>query len=214
VRWIEGTRFRWPVASPAYFDPQHAGGGVLMDIGVHVFDLLHWWFGDLSVESYEDDALGGIETNCVARLSADARSSDPSDAADATVSVEVRLSRDLDLRSRCEIVCDRGVISWKDNDPLAVHVTFESSTSPLQIADEPSATGQPPITFERAFVVQYLDVASAVREKRVPRVTAASSIGALIAIERCYRSREPLRLPWLGADELAGADALRKGGPA
>ena len=32
------------------FDPSATGGGALMDLGVHLFDVLEWFFGDLSVE--------------------------------------------------------------------------------------------------------------------------------------------------------------------
>ena len=32
------------------FDPEATGGGALMDLGVHLFDVLEWFFGDLTVE--------------------------------------------------------------------------------------------------------------------------------------------------------------------
>ncbi|MEO6256671.1 MAG: Gfo/Idh/MocA family oxidoreductase, partial [Sphingomicrobium sp.] len=43
---FEGGPFNWPITSPAYFDPQRGGGGVLEDVGVHVLDLLRWWLGE------------------------------------------------------------------------------------------------------------------------------------------------------------------------
>ena len=42
--WHEGSPFRWPVDSPAYFAPE-AGNQLLWDIGSHVVDLLVWWLG-------------------------------------------------------------------------------------------------------------------------------------------------------------------------
>ena len=51
----QGTGGRWPYAS-GYVLAQEAGGGVLIDFGVHMLDLLAWWVGDLSVIEYRDDA--------------------------------------------------------------------------------------------------------------------------------------------------------------
>ena len=57
----EGMVFRWPVKSAAMFSPQC--GGVLADIGIHVLDLLLWWFGDIASVEYRDDAAGGVEAD-------------------------------------------------------------------------------------------------------------------------------------------------------
>jgi predicted dehydrogenase len=60
VRWHEGGPFGWPVASAAVFQPEQAGGGVVLDIGVHVLDLLMSWFGpDAHLTGYADDCAGG-----------------------------------------------------------------------------------------------------------------------------------------------------------
>ena len=40
---------------------------MLMDIGVHALDLLQWWLGKTAVLEYADDAMGGIEANCLIR---------------------------------------------------------------------------------------------------------------------------------------------------
>src|SRR5690606_21980948 len=63
----EGGPFRWP-AGPSFFDRTQTPGGVLLDIGVHVFDLLGWWLGEPVNLHYSDDAMGGLETNAFARL--------------------------------------------------------------------------------------------------------------------------------------------------
>lgn len=55
----EGTIFSWPTVSGYIFDKDKAGGGVLMDIGVHLLDLLLWWVDDEPIiADYQDDALG------------------------------------------------------------------------------------------------------------------------------------------------------------
>jgi len=56
---IEGNVYSWPVASDFFFRKETAGGGVLMDTGVHTFDMLLWFFGEISDLDYRDDAFGG-----------------------------------------------------------------------------------------------------------------------------------------------------------
>ncbi|WP_254538928.1 Gfo/Idh/MocA family protein [Halomarina litorea] len=64
-------------------DPTATGGGALMDLGVHLLDVLEWFFGDLSVEyahvesgldlPYEDTAtvvVRGAESGTTATLTA------------------------------------------------------------------------------------------------------------------------------------------------
>lgn len=65
----EGETYGWPVATGAAFERDRAGGGALMDRGVHMLDQLSWIFGEPTVEEAFDDSLvGGVETNSVVRL--------------------------------------------------------------------------------------------------------------------------------------------------
>ena len=57
----EGVVFGWPVVSDSIFSKHNSGGGVLIDIGVHVLDLLLWWFGNYETVEYYDDSMGGVE---------------------------------------------------------------------------------------------------------------------------------------------------------
>jgi len=61
----EGGVFSWPMASDSFLRKSDVGGGILLDIGIHVLDLLVWWLGHLDVLKYADDALdGGLECDC------------------------------------------------------------------------------------------------------------------------------------------------------
>ncbi|AFK21332.1 Gfo/Idh/MocA family oxidoreductase (plasmid) [Haloferax mediterranei ATCC 33500] len=42
---VENAPPSWPL------DPELAGGGVLLELGVHLFDVLEWFFGELEVEA-------------------------------------------------------------------------------------------------------------------------------------------------------------------
>lgn len=47
----EGSTSDW-MRSPAYFDPAQAGGGALIDVGIHSIDLIRWWVGEFFDVSY------------------------------------------------------------------------------------------------------------------------------------------------------------------
>ncbi len=96
----EGSPFQWPAASGALFDKKESGGGVLIDLGVHVLDLLLWWFGDPKTHFYEDDAMGGVEANCNVIL----------EFKNGTRG-NVRLSRDWFLNNGCCIHGEKALLS-------------------------------------------------------------------------------------------------------
>lgn len=47
----EGSTADWP-RSPAYFDPVQAGGGALIDVGIHSIDLIRWLVGEFGEVDY------------------------------------------------------------------------------------------------------------------------------------------------------------------
>jgi predicted dehydrogenase len=68
---VEATYERTRLGAPGSWrlDPRQAGGGVLLDQGIHLVDLLRWWLGPLLVQ---DRSIRGLplETSVVATLSA------------------------------------------------------------------------------------------------------------------------------------------------
>lgn len=198
VRWLEGNRFRWPIESLAYFRPEV--GGVLADIGIHVMDLLQWWLGDLSLQSYEDDNAGGVEANCLIRLR-DRKQAD----------IAVRLTRDDDPPVLCRIDCERGAILWRDGHPTEFELRLDDSHPGVQ-GLQPcggffAAANAEVWSFERAFVAQLQDLIAARRQGRSPAVTAASARAAVALLEACYATRKSLPLPWAARERLAARTA-------
>lgn len=189
----EGVVFRWPVASAAYF--QKTSGGVLMDIGVHALDLLIWWFGEPVEIAYEDDAMGGIEVNC--RLRCQFASG---------VRGELRLSRDCALPNHYVLRGTEGTIRWPVNE--ANRLEIGSRRSPYVLNAQLEEDGAPAAPFEQSFMQQICNVIEAVRGDAEPRVSAADALGSLRAIERCYRHRKPMPMPWLAPGEASRAALL------
>lgn len=69
IHWAEGQKFEWPTQSGFYFRRPWKTGrprGVLLDIGVHVLDVVCWWLEETPrVVAASMDGFGGPE--CFAR---------------------------------------------------------------------------------------------------------------------------------------------------
>ena len=74
ISWSEGRPFDWPTQSGFNFRRPWKGRprGVLLDIGVHVFDLLCWWLeGTPTVLAASMDGQGGPEASAQVQLTFD-----------------------------------------------------------------------------------------------------------------------------------------------
>lgn len=193
----EGGVFRWPVQSASMFRKEVAGGGVLMDIGVHLLDLLIWWWGYPVEVIYEDDAMGGLEVNCRIRLT----------FADG-FSGEVRLSRDWSQPNRYVIYCEKGWLSWEVNNASEINMGLYDTKYALNgqlhennFNQQRPSLGQPAYNFEQSFVSQLRNVVSAVRGLEELVVPGQAGLESLKLIEFCYQHRSLMEIPWLGEAE-------------
>ncbi len=59
----EGLPSNWPTVSGYCFRKELVPGGALYDNGIHSLDFLLWCFGRPDSVRYEDDAMGGLESN-------------------------------------------------------------------------------------------------------------------------------------------------------
>ena len=198
--------FGWPVASPSYFQRQQAGGGVLMDIGVHVLDLLTWWLGEPDALEYADDAMGGIEANCLVSCTYA-----------SGLQGKVRLSRDAPLANEFTLRGSKGWLRWSANVADAVELGLQGSTHVLDATlrrTRPAGTSlrpaAPAYNFEQSFVSQFRNAVRAVRGQETLRVPASDALAAIRQLEYCYGHRSLLALDWLGEAEIARARELQQ----
>jgi predicted dehydrogenase len=201
---FEGGAFCWPARSRAFLERTGLQGGVLLDIGVHVLDLLLLWWGEPLDVRYEDDAMGGIEANCRLRLTFA-----------PGFSGTVRLSRDWALANRWVLQGTRGWVSWEANEASAVALGFEDTGFALdgRLHVERNANGVPALgeradTFEDTFVRQLANVVAAIRGSAPLAVPGEAALPSLRLIETCYRNRTLMPMPWLGAEEAERAARL------
>jgi predicted dehydrogenase len=200
----EGAPFNWPAHSASFFQKSGSAGGVLTDTGIHVLDLLLWWFGDPSAFSYADDAMGGLEANCRIALEFP-----------GGVSGTVRLSRDTLLPNRTVIECEQGWLRLGAADADRVEIGFHGF--PFATGGVLSENGnknpyiaqvRPADTYAQSFVRQLKNVIEAVCDGGSPFISGQDGIQSLRFVEQCYRQRTLIPMPWLEEREMARARAL------
>ena len=186
-QFSEGGLFNWPAASATFFSKEHSGGGVLHDLGVHTLDLAIHWLGDPKAVEYEDDAYGGLETNCLVQL----------DHGD--FHGEVRLSRDWTTSNRYFIKFERGWVGWKVGEANRIEMGFNGSSQVFQVqVCDPSenwgnpAPGNPGLTYHQAFTAQLANFVRAVQGEEPLMVPGSEGIRSLRLIEECYRNRRTM----------------------
>lgn len=179
----EGDLYGWRAASDSFVRRSSAGGGVLMDTGAHVLDLLLWWLGDVASLEYADDYCGGVESECRLRavLASGARG-------------EVHLSRTRKLRNTAIIRGSKGEIEVAPGLNAVVRATPEGLLKHSFEDLTPESFGLQRIV--DAFPAQFTDWIESIRNGREPFVGGAEGSRSVELIERCYDGRRRLSLPW------------------
>jgi predicted dehydrogenase len=187
-----GFVYNWPVASGFILSKEQAGGGQLMDMGSHVLDLLLWWLGEAAEVEYRDDSLGGVEADCWLSLVLQS----PTGPVQGTVA----LSRLRTLSNTARLVGERFTLEYDLLSPAKVCLwpTTRDRRQLVFAADWGSFPNQ---SRDNIYVEQLRAFAQVVAEGGEPIVSGKSALGNVALIERCYRERQPLQLPWMDSDE-------------
>jgi predicted dehydrogenase len=188
-----GVVSRWPFATDFLLRRETAGGGVLVDYGVHVLDLLLHWLGDPRLAGYRDDACGGVEANCELDLEL---------ASGARGRVEI--SRTRKLRNTCVFEGETARLEvgvWDPDPPL--RLSREGEEVAL-VGRARAGSGERGLDFTGAFRRQLDDFAAALRAGREPAVSGREASRSIGLIAACYAARAPLELPWTWPPQLGG----------
>ncbi|MDD5169202.1 MAG: Gfo/Idh/MocA family oxidoreductase, partial [Syntrophales bacterium] len=172
----EGVVFNWPTLSGYIFDKKRSGGGVLLDIGAHLLDLLFWWVeGDVSSFSYMDDNMGGLEST--AEISVNFTNG---------ISGYVKLTRLAVLNNAYTLYFEHGSLSW---NPFISHRILVRDTKGRLTTR----------SVERENPIHNLldDFSSAIRAKKSPAVKGEEALKVLEFVEACYGARKPIPMSWL-----------------
>jgi predicted dehydrogenase len=187
----EGSPFRWEVASDFTFR-RETGGGVLADTGVHVLDLLQWWFGEPRVEACRDDAAGGVEAECEMEL-----------ALLSGTPVLVELSRTRELSNSARVEGSRGVLEVGTGFGAEVRLDLGMDAGGADGLGANPLVGEARPVYRRyqnvreLFIEQLEDFVRAVGTGGEPLVGASEALRSVELMERCREVREPWKLPWV-----------------
>ena len=132
VDYREGGIYGWPIRSESAYDPMCSGGGVFMDLGSHVLDTMQWIFGDLTIEGYQDDSRGGVESDCFASF-----------CTEFSAKIDIHLSRIRQTDSLITILGSNGlfeqtlfskefVLTLKDGRKITGQHEFEKNVIEMQ----------------------------------------------------------------------------------
>jgi predicted dehydrogenase len=182
-----GGSYDWETTSGFYFSKTKAGGGVLIDYGVHLLDTLVDWFGPVvSVDYQDDDWGGGIEANAVLDLHHRGKYGD--------IHGLMRLSRTHELPNRLLV---HGSDCWSespasDTDVVLIHRRLAGQDVIMTLRRP-----QPNLGFRsNSFYKQLENFVRSIRGVEPPLVDGWQALSIIELIEQCYAHRRRIPEPW------------------
>jgi FkbM family methyltransferase len=181
ARIEQGDPFSWPTRTAYTLRKQWVPGGVLFNEGVHILDMLFWWFGTPAGFDYYDDSLGGLESNVRLTLHYP-----------EGTSIHYRLSRTCSLKNRIEMQFEKASLAFQMYNMAEAELAAGGQTCRLTLAPEPW-------DFVAAATAQLRDFLLAAMEGRPTEIPAEAGLAVVDLIEACYRSKRqrprPLQAP-------------------
>jgi predicted dehydrogenase len=188
VRCEFGAKMDWSMSGDDYYNLATTRGGVLFDSGVHVVDRAIALFGPIEVLHFEDDSLGGVESNAflAGRVSVLGHSIPCSmwfswtHALPNTITV---------IGSRATAVLGR---AWPESVMIKSVLMGRPTESMLNWGGAPADTHD-----KSGGQRLWADFVDAVRTRRPPLNDGYSSIRVLETIDQAYSIRTPMAQPWV-----------------
>jgi hypothetical protein len=165
-----------------------------------------WWLGDVREVVYEDDAMGGVEANCLLRLR----------MVNGARGV-VQLSRDWPLPNRYVIECEKGWLTYTcdvvDRIEWGLQESDYGLDAQIRRLAKPSREAQRQLSgrvtpFMDCFADQLRNAVAAAQGKQSVKVPGKDARKTVALIEHCYRTRRLLPMAWLDEIEVIKATEL------
>ncbi len=185
----EGGPYGWPLATLDGLRRSSGGGGTLIDLGSHVIDLVLFALQGLPrLESYADNELGGIETDCLLRAALSTPWGD--------VPFRLEMSRTRELRGSLRVECEQATLELPRASFTEVLVHRRRTTAggpPIRLtASWPGVTS---FTGYEAFRREMDDWIDGITTGREPVLSGRSVVPVVALIEDAYAQRTHLVEP-------------------
>ena len=190
-----GDAYTWQLTTLAGMRRQEAGGGMLLDMGSHLLDLvLYVCDATPALLQYADNAGAGIETDCTIELGLSRRGT--------FVPAHMELSRTRKLRNSIRVEGSRGTIEWSFGERAKVRLQTPSTfvdtltASPRECTIEARWRDEPEQQGYEGFRAQIDDFVGAINGDHEPQLSGASVLPSVELMEQCYTQRVALPEPW------------------
>jgi predicted dehydrogenase/nucleoside-diphosphate-sugar epimerase len=192
-----GGFYNWPSSTLGNMRKEWAGGGVLIDCGSHLLDLLHFVFdGPGQVVDYRDNARGGIEADSWLAL----RLFHKAQEVDGVLEV----ARTRILGTFVRIRCERGTLEFQAGEPYRICVRPED----IELSDPKSGQVRGyclHASWENDRETSWLgmvrkqidDWLGAIRTGGQPELSGQSALGTVQVVEDCYQRAKKMDEPWV-----------------
>jgi predicted dehydrogenase len=177
VQIHEGAPYAWETRSGYTFRRGEVSGGVVANAGIHSLDSLIQWFGDPTIEAYEDDSAGGLESNARARL-----------CFGHGVRADFRISRTCRLQNLFRVECERGVLEFSNRDTVAYRVEREGRRSEHKLDGDL-------LTPADCWRSQLADFVRSVETGHAPAVDGPEACRVVELVEQMYALKQARPLP-------------------
>ncbi|MFQ3577447.1 MAG: NAD-dependent epimerase/dehydratase family protein [Verrucomicrobiia bacterium] len=182
-----GGPFGWSAATDSFFRKETAGGGTLLDLGIHLIDILVKWFGECRVTSYEDDSMGGIESTCVLRVEWA-----------GGLRGEMRLTREFTSSNLCRIIGESGELVWNVFCQEEFFLRDESGWKKVLPGTRPPGFGDlGPLRAVRSQDRLWLAFLDLIAGGHTAIATAPEMPSCHRVIDSAYENRQRAWLPWI-----------------
>jgi predicted dehydrogenase len=175
----QGKPYSWKSVTGYTMQKEFVPGGVLINAGIHPLDCLLWWLGDPVSFDYHDDAIGGLESNCLL----DMRFPDE-------VRATLRMSRTSELKHFIKIQTTEAMIDLPTY--ARDHFFVERNGARQRVECRDRADEQEHLWPARD---QLIDFANAIEAGRPPKVTGEEGARVIRLIESCYHVKKLRPLP-------------------
>lgn len=182
-----GGSYDWETTSGFYFSKAEAGGGVLIDYGVHLLDTLVDWFGPVASFEYRDDDWGGgIEANVILNLHHRGKYGD--------IHGLMRLSRTHELPNRLLVTGSEcsSENPASDTDVVLIRRQLAGQEVTMTLRRPEADLG----FRSNSFYKQLANFVHSVQGVEPPVVDGWQALSIIELIEQCYANRHRIPEPW------------------